>query len=136
MKLVLPTPPDTPGLRSFGVVTGIGFSLLIGLLIPWLLGFQLPVWPHIIGATFIGCGLMLPRVLKPVYRVWMGGAKALGFVNSQILLTLIFFLVVTPIGLLRRAVSRDTLGRRFSKKDASYRRASEHRNANHVEKPF
>ena len=136
MKIALPTPPDTPGLRSFGVVTGIGFSLLIGLLIPWLLGFQSPVWPHIVGAMFVGCGLIVPRALKPVYRVWMGGAKVLGFVNSQILLTLIFFLVVTPIGLIRRAVSGDTLGRRFSKNDASYRRTSEQRTANHVEKPF
>ena len=64
----------------------------------------------------ISCLLLLiaftaPRVLDAPNRVWMRFARALGWVNSRILLTLLFFVVITPYGALQRLVGRDRLGR-------------------------
>jgi hypothetical protein len=136
MKFHFPEPPDSAGLRKFGVVTGLGFSILFGLFFPWLLDLALPNWPFVIGGLFITAGLIAPAGLKPVYRVWMGTAVIVGWLNSQLLLTLVFLLVLTPIGLLRRIFGSDTLGRRFSRNAVSYRKPSEQREADHVERPF
>ena len=52
-------------------------------------------------------GLVLPRVLKWVYTVWMSIAFALGFVMAHVILTLLFLLVITPMGLVARMTGKD-----------------------------
>ena len=136
MRFHVPEPPDLVGLRKFGIVTGLGFSILFGLFFPWLLDLALPTWPFIIGGVFVTAGLLIPTGLKSVYRGWMGVAIIVGWLNSQLLLTLVFLLVLTPIGMLRRVFGSDTLGRHFSSNAVSYRKPSENRKADHVERPF
>lgn len=60
-----------------------------------------------------------PALFKPAARVWLGLARLLGGVMSRVLLTLVFCLVVTPVGLVRRAMGRDSLRLKEFKKDDS-----------------
>src|SRR5262249_54266315 len=87
-------------LRSFGLIVAGGFAFIA--LWPvvrghnprtWILGFSL-----VLSAT----ALVLPSALKPFYRVWMTVGEALGWVNSRIILTVIYYLVIVPIGALQR----------------------------------
>ena len=87
-------------LRKFGLLVG-GVLCLFGLL--FLLrhktNYPYLFWP---GAALIAFGAVWPRALKYPYIAWMTMAFALGFVMSQVILTLFFFLLVTPISLLAR----------------------------------
>jgi hypothetical protein len=65
-----------------------------------------------LGIFLVVPGLVLPTVLGPVRRVWMRGAMVLGDINARIILTVLYYLVVSPIGLVLRRV-RDPLDRRM-----------------------
>ncbi|HEY6930293.1 MAG TPA: SxtJ family membrane protein [Thermoanaerobaculia bacterium] len=65
-----------------------------------------------IGAALILLGAFRPGALRYPYRVWMGLAEALAFIATRIILALVFFAVVTPIGILRKALGSDPLRRR------------------------
>jgi len=98
-------------LRRFGLTVGGAFLLLA--LASWLRGHTVP--PLVmagLGTCLVLPGLVAPRVLAPVERGWMRFAEVVGRVNTRIILTLVYALVFTPIGLVRRAL-RDPLDRRM-----------------------
>lgn len=103
-------------LRNFGLLVG-GVFLALGFLLrhkpwyPWLLA------P---GAVLMLGGAVLPRALKPVYIVWMSLALVLGFVVSHVVLTLFFFLVITPVGLVARLAGKDFLRLKLDPKASTY----------------
>lgn len=65
-----------------------------------------------VGLGLVGLGLLVPRVLVPVHRLWSALGERLGAVVATVLLAVVFFFVVTPIGLLRRWRGSDPLRRR------------------------
>ena len=76
-----------------------------------------------------------PRTLHPVYRGWMRLGEALGWLNTRILLTLVFFLVVTPIGLLMRLFGRSPISN--ARRDSYWTDVEPHSYGDrHVEKQF
>ncbi len=75
------------------------------------------VLPMVLGALAIllaGLALVAPSLLGPVHRVWMRFAHALGWFNTRVLLGVIYFVVMTPIGLVMRILGRDPLDRRLN----------------------
>lgn len=98
-------------LRRFGLVVG-GVFLVLGTVSDWR-GHEVPprvLWA--LGAALVGPALLLPRALAPVERAWMAMATVLARVNTRIILGLLYFLVFTPAGVLRR-LARDPLDRRL-----------------------
>ncbi len=93
--------------RSFGIVFAIFFTL-IGLL-PLRSHHPIRWWALGLAAAFLGVGLLLPRWLHPLNRIWTKLGILLGRVVSPIVTALLFFLVVTPIGLLFRLLKKDPL---------------------------
>ncbi|MFO1514979.1 MAG: SxtJ family membrane protein [Verrucomicrobiota bacterium] len=94
-------------LRKFGLMVGGVFALL-GLLFLWRHPGRSPyfLWP---GGVLMVLGAILPRTLKWIYIAWMSVAFVLGFVMAHVILTLFFFLIITPIGLVARLFSQDFL---------------------------
>jgi hypothetical protein len=105
-------------LRRFGFVMAAAFAVLAALLI-WK---HRPVGPYLLGlaAAFALLGAAAPGTLDPVERVWMKLAGWLSVVMTYVVLTLAFFLVVTPLGLLRRLFGGDSLGLKFKKNATTY----------------
>jgi hypothetical protein len=64
---------------------------------------------HLVAAAFLLTALIVPRLLLPLYRPWMRLAEILGWINTRVILILIFYLVVTPIGLVLRLFRRSPL---------------------------
>ena len=98
-------------LRRFGVMVGFALLVVVALL-AWRGGWTVGAGARgfaVGGGALIIFGLAAPRVLLPLYRLWMGLALVLGHVMTRVLLTLVFFLVVTPIGLVRRVARRDPI---------------------------
>ncbi len=71
-----------------------------------------------IGAALVVAGLLVPPAARAFHTAWMRFAVLLGHVNSRVLLTLVYYLVVTPYGVVTRLVGRDPLGRRGTKSES------------------
>ena len=105
-------------LRQFGFTIG----LVLGLLGLWFLwrekggGYLL----LIISTLFLSLGLILPRLLKPLHKLWMTIAVLLGWLMTRIILIILFYLGVTPIGLLAKLSGKDFLNRKFTREAQSY----------------
>jgi len=127
---------DNVMLRDFGLITGSILAGLFGLFFPWLLEFNFPLWPWAIAITLFSFALIRPRLLRPVYRVWMAIGNVLGYINSRIILGLVFYFVVLPTGLLLRLFGKDPMSRSFSNQAASYRIHSKKPDRKQVERPF
>ena len=105
-------------LRRFGLSVGGAFGLLA--LASWWRGHVLP--PCVFAALavlLVVPGLVAPGALGPVRRVWMGAAALLGEVNSRIILTVFFYLVIAPVGFVLRHLVRDPLDRALDDRKAS-----------------
>jgi hypothetical protein len=105
-------------LRKFGLMVG-GVFVAIGVV---LFLRHRPSYPFFLGAgaTLVLFGALWPRALKYIYIAWMALAFTLGFLMSSVILTLFFFLLVTPIGLLARLLGKDFLARKMDQQATSY----------------
>jgi saxitoxin biosynthesis operon SxtJ-like protein len=105
-------------LRRFGLTVGAGLAIL-GVL-SWYRGHATaPPVLWAIGGTLSVLGLTVPNLLLPVEKAWMALALVLGWINTRIILSLLFYVVFTPIGVVMRFF-RDPLNRRFRDQDAGY----------------
>jgi len=112
---------SVPSLRRFGFTLTAMFALL-GTLFTWrhrMAGRPLTA----LALLFLLVSIFGPSLLRFVHRPWMILAHLLGSIASKIILTLAFFLVVTPIGLLQRLFGKQPLDLRFKDNEPSYWRA-------------
>lgn len=126
---------DRKGLREFGLTTGGIVAVLFGLLFPWLLERPSPRWPWVIFAVLAVWGLAAPLTLRPVYRGWMRFGLLMSRVTTPLIMGIVFYLVVTPMAVVRRLAGKDSLARRFDK-SPSYRVPSRKAPIKNLEKPF
>ena len=106
-------------LRKFGVMVG-GIFLLIGFWIYYPSQNFVGLIFLFIGTLLLVSGLIFTTTLSLVYKVWMGLAFTLGWLMSRILLTILFYFVITPIGLLAKLVGKDFLDINYKLKRKSY----------------
>jgi hypothetical protein len=105
-------------LRKFGLMVGAVFVALgILFLLRHKASYPFLLWP---GVFLILFGAVAPRVLKYPYIAWMSVAFTLGFVMARVLLTICFFLLVTPIALIGRLVGKDFLNRKLNRDATTY----------------
>jgi len=96
-------------LREFGLLIGFGFPILIGWLLPSIFGHQFRAWTLWIGVTGLIFGLTAPRLLHYPYKGWMLIGHVLGWINSHIILGLVFIFVLQPIAYIMRLTGYDPL---------------------------
>ena len=104
--------------RSFGLVFFFVF-LIIGL---WpLMREESPkIWLLIISIFFLVLGVVNSKLLTPLNKVWFKIGIFLGNLVAPIVMGIIFFLVVTPIGLIMKIIGKDVLQKKYDKKKKSY----------------
>jgi hypothetical protein len=108
MPLLLKT--DRAGLRAFGWQMSIAVLLIFMLLLPWLFGSLvnggLPLWPGGISAILLLLAWFYPLGLYYPYRAWMAFATVMAWFNTRLLLGLVFYLMLLPMGLVLRLLSK------------------------------
>jgi hypothetical protein len=99
-------------------------------------GLPVRAWLLGLGAILIVPALVFPAVLRGPYRAWMAVGRLLGWINSRIILSVFFFAILTPIGLLFRLLGKDPMRRRYDPEAVSYRQARAPRPASHMRHQF
>jgi hypothetical protein len=101
---------------------GITFSILAIVLAAFSFYRMNPLWMVFLGTSlfFLLTGLWAYPILKPIYVGWMTFAFALGWVNTRIILGIVFYLIFTPAGLVMRLLGKDPLGLRFDRHASTY----------------
>ena len=136
MDTTVNTNPDKQELRKFGFIFAGMFILIFGLLLPWIWDKPSPTWAWIVAAVFITVALVAPVALGPVYRLWMKIGLVLGWINTRIILGLVFFVIFAPVALFFKLLGKDPLKRRLDASATSYRIASEQPPRDRMEKPY
>ena len=123
-------------LRKFGITIGVILLIIAGFLF-WKEkeSFQILLT---FGVTLCILGIVIPFILKPIYWVWMIFATILGWIMTRVILSLLFYIIVTPIGLIPRFFGKQFLELKWDKSKESYWnfRTNEHRQKEDYEKQF
>tara|TARA_B100000161_G_C33233381_1_gene273724 strand:- start:21 stop:413 length:393 start_codon:yes stop_codon:yes gene_type:complete len=99
--------------RSFGIVFFIVFLIIT--LYPLTYGGEIRLWSLIISLIFLTLGLLNSKILSPLNKIWFKFGIFLGKIVSPLIMGIIFFLVVTPIGLIMRLLGKDVLNLKYDK---------------------
>ncbi|HZT24514.1 MAG TPA: SxtJ family membrane protein [Pseudolabrys sp.] len=104
--------------RNFGLVMA-GFFALVGL-VPPLHGGDLRVWALVLSAAFTLCAFLLPRALRPLNYLWHKLGLALHAVVNPVIMALIFYGAIVPMGVALRLLGRDLLRLKWDRSAKSY----------------
>ena len=102
--------------RSFGLVFFIVFLLIA--LYPLLKDNDLRIWSLVISFIFLILGLIDSKILTPLNRLWFKFGLLLGKFISPLIMGIIFFIVVTPTGIIMRLFKKDLLNLKYNKKES------------------
>ena len=126
---------QTKELRNFGLLVG-GVFTMIGLWPLLFRGEPLRLWAVIVGGLLILSGTLVPTWLGPIHRGWMWVGHVLGWINTRIILGIIFYGLITPIGIVFRLLGKDTMRQTFSDAGSTYRVNRQPRPRSHMKFQF
>lgn len=95
--------------RKFGLV--MAAAVVVVSLVHWLIRGHYAVWMLYVAAAFLLPGLLYPPVLRPIFVVWIKFALALNWVMTRLLLSIVFFGMITPLRWFFALIGKDTLDR-------------------------
>ena len=107
-----------PSNKNFGIVFFIVF--LIVSLYPLVNSDNIRIWSLIISIIFLALGLLNSKILTPLNKLWFEFGILLGKIVSPLVMGIIFFLVVTPIGLIMKLLGKDLLNLKYNYNNKSY----------------
>lgn len=114
---------DKKSLRKFGITVAIAFLIITFII--FIRHKYSPMTTFIISAIFFISAFTIPTLLRPIYILWMKLAFVLGWVNTRLILCILFYLFFAPIGLVMRLFKIDLLDRKIEKNKDSYWRKKE-----------
>lgn len=129
-------PLDAAGYRKFSLVTSAIVTGLFGILIPWLFALEYPTWPWILAGVLGVWALILPVTLKPVYFAWMKFGSVMNWINTRLILGVLFYGMFLPFGVVMRLFGKDPMRRRIDYTRPSYRVKSHNDTKDHLERPY
>jgi len=132
-------------LRTFGFLFAVFFVLVIGIVVPMLredLGLLFsdpglwPRWPWATGGVVFAWAVLHPASLHLLHRPWMIFADIAGWVNTRIILILLFYVLILPMGLIMRLFGYDPMRRKIDRELQSYRRVRAPQDREHMRHPY
>lgn len=127
---------DHAGLRRFGISIGLALPLILMGLLPWLFNYSIPLWPVLIPLWLLPLALVTPGLLYYPYRLWMAVFGVIGIINTYLILSLVFVLLITPMGLVLRLLDKLQYQKRHSVSPDSNWQHSIAPEAKNLEEPF
>ena len=128
--------PTIRELREFGLIFGVFFVLVFALIIPWYFDKDFKVWPWWI---FVGCwslAFIYPLGLHGFFKAWVFFGAIMGWINTRIILGIVFYLILVPVGLVMKLLGKDLLSRKLDSKRVTYRVKKKSHLKDNMENPF
>ena len=122
---------DNKKIRDFGFIIGFILLIIVGFLLYKERDLNLPIIS--LGFLFIGLGLLQPVILKPIYLLWMNFAVVLGWFMTRLILGLVFYFIVSPIGIFARLFGKEFLELKKSSVNNSYWNFKNKKKSNQLE---
>src|SRR5262245_29423263 len=129
--MALPLEQTPQQLRTFGLLVSAGFAV-IGLWPTVLRGEMFRVWALLLTGGLCFLALRQPIALRFIYRGWMWLGHVLGWINTRILLGVVFYAIFSPIGFLLRICKQNPLLRSLDRQAQTYRVIRQPRNIEHM----
>ena len=126
---------ESKELRTFGLMVG-GVFLILGVWPALWRGEEPRLWALIPGIVLVVLGLSLPRSLKRAHKVWMVVGHVLGWINTRIILGIVFYGLITPMGLVMRLFGWDSMRRTLLPQANTYRIVRQPRPHSHMRRQF
>ena len=105
-------------LKKFGFTLGI-FLLLLCIVL-WIIDKPSALYIMLTGIASVLISLIVPGILKPIHRIWMQLSLSLGWVMTKVILSILFFLIFTPIGLASKLFRKEFLYINWNESKSSY----------------
>ena len=102
--------------KSFGIVFFVVFLIIAFWPFANLTSFK--IWPLIISIIFLILGLMSSKILSPLNKIWFKFGILLGSIVSPIVMSIIFFVIITPIGIIMKMLGKDLLNKKYNKQNS------------------
>lgn len=127
-----------PELRNFGLILAAGILVFFGVLFPLLRdrAIQLTTWPWYLALAIAVLSLAVPAILRPVHTGWMFIGRILGYINTRIILGVIYLALFTPVAFLLKLLKKDPMRRTFDVKATSYRIDSRQPKPENLNRPY
>ena len=93
-------------------------------------------WAVVLSLLFAAMGILVPGALQHVHRVWMTVGNLLGWINSRVILAVLYYVVVTPVSLLMSLTGHDPMNRKFDRNTETYRVTRRPREVSHMKHQF
>lgn len=119
---------DIPVTRRKIIEFGITFFVILSMLLPLFVGWKNDwvwpswlIWPVAVGVLILSVSAFTGMLMAPVYRLWMRFALVLGTIMTAVIVTVVFYLLITPIGLIRRlSGSKSAYQKKMDKSASTY----------------
>ena len=131
-----PSTPTVTELRNFGLLMGVFIAGIFGLLIPWIWDLTHVSWPWVLGSIFVGWALIAPTTLASVFKLWMKFGTVVGWINTRLILAIVFYLMFFPLGGIMRLFGWDAMHRKIDPGLYSYRITSKPIQRENMDQPF
>ena len=118
--------------KSFGILFFIVFSLIA--VWPILDSSSIRIWAIVVSLIFLILGILNSKILTPLKKAWIKFGELLGKIIAPIVMGFIYFLIITPIGILMRLIGKDLLGMKYSKNNSYWIRRA--KNINTMKRQF
>ena len=112
---------DVAALRRFCFTLAVAIPVVFSVILPWLFGGRPGLAPPAIGAFMLLLGMVWPAASYPLYQAWMAVAGVLGWINTRLILGLVFFGLIVPFGWLLRIAGKLQYTDRLHESTDSYR---------------
>ncbi|WP_100641068.1 SxtJ family membrane protein [Alteromonas facilis] len=136
IRLPMAKPDDKKALRQFALQMGIAFPVIFAVVLPWLFDDPIPLWPFAITFVLFAAATILPVLLYPAYVMWIFVASILGWMNTQLILALVFFLLILPLGLVLRVTGKLSYRDKQSNNDSYWIARERPPKAENLKEPF
>jgi Saxitoxin biosynthesis operon protein SxtJ len=128
---------DRDGLRRFGLVMGAVIAGIFGILLPLIFRHMTPSWPWWLAAIFIIWASVVPQTLDPVYHLWMRFGMVVNWIETRVVLGILFYGLLVPMGtIMRNIFGKDPMKRDRDRRAETYRTTSSDRPLKSMERPF
>ena len=102
--------------RGFGIVFFVVFLLIS--IWPSIEGQSIRIWALTVSLIFLVLGLLNSKLLSPFNLIWVKFGEVLGRIIAPIAMGVVYFIIITPIGLFMRLIGKDLLRTKFSKNNS------------------